>query len=60
VTPRIELTIDELVLDEFDEPRDAVEAIRDELRRQVPGQLAERLELVAAEDAKASERGATT
>jgi hypothetical protein len=59
MTPRIELTIDELVLDGFEEPRDAVDAIRDELRRQVPEQLAARLEPVAAKVAKAAERGAT-
>jgi hypothetical protein len=59
VTPRVELTIDELVLDGFDEPREAVDAIRDELRRQVPEQLAGRLRPVAAEVAKAAERGTT-
>jgi hypothetical protein len=63
MTPRIELTIDELVLDGFEEPRDAVEAIRDEvggrLGSSLPRQLAGRLEPVAAEVAKAAERGWT-
>jgi hypothetical protein len=60
VTPRVELTIDELVLDGFEELPDAVEAIRDELRSRLgpslPGQFAGRLEPVAAEVVKAAEQ----
>jgi hypothetical protein len=63
MTQRIELTIDELVLDGFERPDDAVGAIRDELSRRLgprlPEQLDGRLEPVAAEVAQAAERGAT-
>jgi hypothetical protein len=60
VTERIELTIDELVLDGFERPDDAVEPIRDELRRQLgaqaAGQLRASLEPIAAQVVRAVER----
>jgi len=63
VTPRVELTIDELVLDGFERPGDAVEPIRDELRRRLGARVSEqvgaRLEPVAraiAEQAEGGER----
>ena len=43
VTPRVELTIDELVLDGFERPADAEEPIRDELRRRLGAQVSEHL-----------------
>ena len=61
MTPRVELTIDELVLDGLDEPRDAAERIGEELRRRLGREASERLggqiEPVAAEVARAAERG---
>ena len=39
MTPRVELTIDELVLDGFERPADAEEPIRDELRPRQRGQV---------------------
>jgi hypothetical protein len=63
VRQRVELTIDELVLDGFERPGDAVEPIRAELRRRlgarVSKQLGARLEPVAraiAEQAQGAER----
>ena len=60
--PRVELTIDELVLDGFEDPSDAIEPIRDELRRrlgrEMSGRLGTPVEPVAAEIARAAERGA--
>jgi hypothetical protein len=62
MTPRVELTIDELVLDGFEDPSDAIEPIRDELRRrlgrEMSGRLGTSVEPVAAEIARAAERGA--
>ena len=43
MTPRVELTIDELVLDGFERPADAEEPIRDELRRRLGAQVSEHL-----------------
>ncbi len=61
VTQRVELTIDELVLDGFDEPGDAVEPIRDELQRRLgrtsSEQLGTRIESIATEIARAAEQG---
>jgi hypothetical protein len=62
MTPRVELTIDELVLDGFEDPSDAIEPIRDELRRrlgrEMSGRLGTPVEPVAVEIARAAERGA--
>ena len=62
MTGPITVTIDELVLDGFDEAGDAVEPIRDELRRRLGRETSERLgtpvEPIAAEIARAAEQGA--
>ena len=51
MTPRVELTIDELVLDGVDRPGEAAELIADELRRQLgreaPEALGTRIEPIA-------------